>query len=1182
MCFGIWGLSVCPATSSPRRNKPASPNIKLHVTAAAYVKSGFKVPPVAAAGGLGHYPYIYLKHKSYRIPRYTENGRFRKYQQTHVPGKGANLQPKKATMKPLKLSICLPILFVVSVCTYGQTPSYSKQIQPLFNKYCTECHNTKKPRAGLDLQSAKGWQAGSDNGSVITPGKADDSLLVLVTEKKKKPIMPPKNKPQPTAAEVQLIRAWVAAGAKVDKAVTRVVLPAIRSKVKTEPPVGAMAFHPDGKRLFFGTYGVLGMLVAEKQNLLAEFTGVTGKVTALTVSPDGKLLAVSSGTPGIPSLLRIYTVPEKADDVTNWPRAVQSLNAHDDIIHQIAFSPDSKTLISVGYDKKVKLWDVSSLQKPWQQWQDSILKNPKVLNEHSDSVYGITFSPDGKLFATAAADRAVKVWRTEGTKLLYTLGESTDWVYAVAWSPDGKHLAAAGVDKSIRVWKLDASEGEVEHSVFAHTAPVVKLVYGKDGKTLYSVAEDGTVKAWDARKMVETKVYDRQPETVLSLELSPDQKQLVLGRFDGHLVFVDTKTGKQTADLTPAKLRELNEVEPNNSPGRGQPVTVPGSVKGKVRKAGDIDYYRFRVRTGQELGVKVEAIKSVVVNKLVPHLILTTASGQVLTQSDSGFLGYKFSKAGTYSIGVRDREYNGSILMNYKLEFGDIPVVTSVFPLGLQQGKKAAISVNGVHLNNPKVWVDAKGKGAGQRLPVPVSSAFGKPMGTKSVVVGEFSEVIETSDSVMSMSVPGTANGRISSPNETDVWKFSAKKGQKLIIEVNAIRLGSELDSYVEILDGKGVPVERAVLRSLAQTYVTFRDHNSKQGNIRIEAWSELAVNDYIYCGTELMKILALPTHPDADCNFFRVKNQRTGYLDTTPTYHTKGEPMYKVSIHPPGTVFPPNGFPVVTLFYRNDDGPAGFDRDSQLTFTVPRDGEYQVRIGDSRGQGGDNFGYRLTVRHPRPNYTIRVSPTNPEVWKGGAVPITVTADRIDGFMGPIAITPENLPKGFEAPATNIPAGEYATTFALWANADAKTPGKMPPVKLSASADINGKKVTQSTNLGKPKAVSAKDIVTTTNLSEVSLKPGGKSKLIVTIKRGKKFKARVPIEVQGLPHGVKVLDIGLNGILITEKETQRTMVLYCEPWVQPMNQPIVVTARNERANQRYSARSVLLKIGSKK
>src|SRR5262249_38586395 len=216
--------------------------------------------------------------------------------------------------------------------------------------------------------------------------------------------------------------------------------------------------------------------------------------------------------------------------------------------------------------------------------------------------------------------------------------------------------------------------------------------------------------------------------------------------------------------------------------------------------------------------------------------------------------------------------------------------------------------------------------------------------------------------------------------------------------------------------------------------------HDSASPGIRIETWSELAMNDYVYVGGELLRIKNLPRNPDDDCQFFSAGGQRVGYLDTTPTHHPMGEPMYKVAIHPPGSKFPPNGLPVVNLYYRNDDGGPGYGKDSRLFFDPPADGDYQVRVGDARGEGGVSYAYRPMVRPPRPGFTVGFNPTSPAVWKGGAVPVTVTADRIDGYEGAIDLRLENLPAGFSAPATTIPAGENSTTFALWADAKATTP----------------------------------------------------------------------------------------------------------------------------------------------
>jgi hypothetical protein len=102
--------------------------------------------------------------------------------------------------------------------------------------------------------------------------------------------------------------------------------------------------------------------------------------------------------------------------------------------------------------------------------------------------------------------------------------------------------------------------------------------------------------------------------------------------------------------------------------------------------------------------------------------------------------------------------------------------------------------------------------------------------------------------------------------------------------------------------------------------------------------------------------------------------------------------------------------------------------------------------------------------------------------------------------------------------------------------------------------------------------------VTATGQSEVAPRPGGQARPTVRVERRNGFAGRIPLDVRGLPHGVRVLDIGLNGILITEKEAARTIILYAEPWVEPAAHPLVVLARSERKGTEHAARSVLLRV----
>jgi hypothetical protein len=268
----------------------------------------------------------------------------------------------------------------------------------------------------------------------------------------------------------------------------------------------------------------------------------------------------------------------------------------------------------------------------------------------------------------------------------------------------------------------------------------------------------------------------------------------------------------------------------------------------------------------------------------------------------------------------------------------------------------------------------------------------------------------------------------------------------------------------------------------------------------------------------------------------------------------------------------------VVTLYWRNDDGGPGFGKDSRLVFDPPADGDYQVRVGDSRGEGSRAHSYRLTVRQPRPDFTVRFSPAAPAVSKGSAVPVRVTATRIDEFAGPIHLKLHNLPPGFEAPETTIPAGESSTSFALYASPKAAVPPKPLALKLEGRASIGGKVVAREAAGGVPRLIDPGDIVVTTEQQEVTVRPGGEVRVTVKIERRNKFKGRIPLEVLGLAHGLRVLDVGLNGILITEAETTRTFVIYAEPWLEPTTRPLVVFARREGRGTEHAARSVLLRV----
>ena len=101
----------------------------------------------------------------------------------------------------------------------------------------------------------------------------------------------------------------------------------------------------------------------------------------------------------------------------------------------------------------------------------------------------------------------------------------------------------------------------------------------------------------------------------------------------------------------------------------------------------------------------------------------------------------------------------------------------------------------------------------------------------------------------------------------------------------------------------------------------------------------------------------------------------------------------------------------------------------------------------------------------------------------------------------------------------------------------------------------------------------------------MTLEAGGTAEVTVSVKREKGFDGRVPINVLNLPPGVRVLDVGLNGVLITEEETSQKFVLEAKPWVKPMEQAIALTGEVETRSpikSFYASAPILLKIVPKR
>jgi hypothetical protein len=381
-------------------------------------------------------------------------------------------------------------------------------------------------------------------------------------------------------------------------------------------------------------------------------------------------------------------------------------------------------------------------------------------------------------------------------------------------------------------------------------------------------------------------------------------------------------------------------------------ITLPASINGRivpgsteryrslVRRSqpylpADVDRYRFPAHKGQQLVFAVKA------RELTPYLAdavpgwfqaavtLYDAKGKELAYDDDyrfhpdPVLYYVVPQDGEYMIDIKDALFRGREDFVYRIAVGEVPFVTSIFPLGCRTGDQVTIEIKGWNLPTDKLTMDARSKKPGV---YPVTVRAGNLVSNHMpFAVDTLPECLEKEPNnepkdAQKVTLPIIVNGRIDKSGDWDIFSFAAHAHDQIVAEVYARRLDSPLDSVLKLTDANG------------------------------KQW---AFND---------------DHED------------------------KGSGLY-------------------THF-----------ADSLLTATIPADGTYYLHLGDAQHQGGAEYGYRLRISPPRPDFDLRIVPSALNAAAGGTVRITVYALRKDGFSGEIALALKDAPKGYALKGDRVAA----------------------------------------------------------------------------------------------------------------------------------------------------------------
>jgi hypothetical protein len=570
-------------------------------------------------------------------------------------------------------------------------------------------------------------------------------------------------------------------------------------------------------------------------------------------------------------------------------------------------------------------------------------------------------------------------------------------VNAVSFSPNGKFLVAAtgvtGLRGEAVLWNFKTGQ-RVRTFGEGHRDTLYGAVFSPAGEVLATAGYDRLIQLWNMKTGKRLRTLEGHNGAVHGIAFSPDGSVLASAGGDSAVKLWNTKTGQRLATL-------------------GQPT-------GEQFIVAFTPDSRFVVAAGADKQIRLWRWMSKTKTRINPLVRVRFAHEDEITDLVISPNGQRLATASA------DRTVKLWSLPNLEplQTFASQPDVASALAfepdgkslfVGRMDGSTARLQLKAAATQSTAPQVQAH---------TPIAE-----LPTTELTEQEPNNAPNTA---MAIRIPAKISGVIL--DGADLFRFRAKAGEQWVLETNAARSKSPLDSKIEVLDATGAPIERVRLQALRKSWLTFRGKDSTtSGDFRVFKWREMTLNQFLYVNGEVVKLWHYPRGPDSGYIVYPGTGARHTFFDTTPLAHPLGQFAYIVKPLPAGTTPPANGLPTFPVYFENDDdSQRRLGKDSKLTFTAPQDGEFIARVSDVLGAQGKDHKYTLTIRPRRPNFSVSLSGIA-NIPKGSGREFSVRAVRMDTFTGPIRVDITDVPAGFRVttPLT-IEAGQTLAFGAVY------------------------------------------------------------------------------------------------------------------------------------------------------